>query len=33
LQNVPSEYVAPPQPALSQAVVTPDYGDSVVEWY
>jgi len=32
LQNVPSEYVAPPQPALSQAPVTA-YNDSYVEWY
>lgn len=32
LQNVPSEYVAPPQPTLSQSVVSPD-NDSVVEWY
>lgn len=32
LQNVPSEYVAPPQPTLSQSVVSPE-NDSVVEWY
>lgn len=32
LQNVPSEYVAPPQPNLSAGVVSSD-NDSVVEWY
>jgi hypothetical protein len=32
LQNVPSEYVAPPQPTLSQSVVSPT-NESVVEWY
>lgn len=32
LQNVPSEYVAPPQPNLSASVVS-DTNDSVVEWY
>lgn len=32
LQNVPSEYEAPPQPYLSAPVVSPD-NDSVVEWY
>lgn len=32
LQNVPSEYVPPPQPTLSASVVS-DANDSVVEWY
>lgn len=32
LQNVPSEYVGPPQPTLSQSIVSPE-NDSVVEWY
>lgn len=32
LQNVPSEYVAPPVPTLSAPVVSDDNG-SVVEWY
>jgi hypothetical protein len=33
LQNVPAEYVPPPQPTLSQAVVSPTGNDSIVEWY
>lgn len=33
LQNVPSEYVPPPTPQLQPAVVSPDYGDAVVEWW
>lgn len=33
LQNVPSEYVAPPQPNLAMAVQSSEYGDAVVEWY
>lgn len=32
LQNVPSEYVPPPQPSLSASVVSAD-NNSVVEWY
>jgi hypothetical protein len=32
LQNVPSEYVPPPQPTLSASVVS-DVNDSEVEWY
>lgn len=32
LQNVPSEYVPPPQPNLAASVVS-DVNDSVVEWY
>lgn len=32
LQNVPSEYVAPPQPTLTQASVS-GVNDSIVEWY
>ena len=32
LQNVPSEYVPPPQPNLSASVVS-DSNESVVEWY
>lgn len=32
LQNVPTEYVAPPQPNLQNAP-SPDQGDSFVEWY
>jgi hypothetical protein len=32
LQNVPTEYVAPPQPTLSRSIVSAD-NDSVVEWY
>ena len=32
LQNVPSEYTAPPQPTLSASIVD-DSNDSVVEWY
>jgi hypothetical protein len=32
LQNVPSEYVAPPQPSLGGAAVSTE-NDSVVEWY
>jgi hypothetical protein len=32
LQNVPSEYVPPPQPTLSASIVADD-NESVVEWY
>lgn len=32
LQNVPTEYTAPPQPNLQNAP-SPDQGDSFVEWY
>ena len=32
LQNVPSEYVGPPQPTLGPSIVA-DSNDSVVEWY
>lgn len=33
LQNVPSEYEAPPQPTLAPAITAPTYGDAIVEWY
>lgn len=33
LQNVPSEYVAPPQPRLAAAPSVDSNSDSIVEWY
>lgn len=33
LQNVPSEYVAPPQPTLAPAPSAMDGADAVIEWY
>jgi len=32
LQNVPTEYTAPPQPTLSASIVSDDH-DALVEWY
>lgn len=33
LQNVPPEYEPPPGPNLAPSQNSPDYGESVVEWY